>query len=153
MRAKLPKGNGTWPAIWMLGIKHLTKGYPYCGEIDIMEHVGKSPGELHGAVHYPEENEELISNSDQLNIENLENEYHVYSIEWNRNEISYYIDGKEYFKFDISEANQCFKKNVFRKPFYLIINLALGGKWAGEIDETIFPTRFYVDYIKYYKIQ
>ena len=148
VRAKLPKGRGTWPAIWMLGINHLTKGYPYCGEIDIMEHVGKSPDELHGAVHYPEKNEELISNSDQLNIENLENEYHVYSIEWNRKEITYYIDGKEYFKFDISEANQCFKKNVFRKPFYLIINLALGGKWAGEIDDTIFPARFYVDYIK-----
>jgi len=153
MRAKLPKGNGTWPAIWMLGKNHLTKGYPYCGEIDIMEHVGKSPNEVHGAVHYPIENEELISSSDQITLKALKDEYHIYSIEWDRKEITYFLDGKEYFNFDVSEANRCFKKNVFRKPFYLIINLALGGKWAGEIDNSIFPAQFYVDYIKYYKLQ
>jgi len=61
------------------------------------------------------------------------------------------IDETEYFRFDVSEANQTFKKNVFRKPFYLIINLALGGNWAGEIDDSIFPAQLYIDYIKYYK--
>lgn len=152
VRAKLPLGAGTWPAIWMLGANYPTKGYPYCGEIDIMEHVGKSPNEIHGAVHYPIEDDELISSSNQITIEDLKDEYHIYSVEWNRKEIIYLIDGKKYFNFEISEANRCLKKNVFRKPFYLIINLALGGKWAGEIDDAIFPSQFYVDYIRYYEL-
>ena len=151
VRAKLPNGSGTWPAIWMLGANHLSKGYPYCGEIDIMEHVGKSPNEIHGAVHFPLESEKLISSSDVLLVEDIKDTFHVYAIEWDRKEITYSIDETAYFRFDISQANQTFKKNVFRKPFYLIINLALGGNWAGEIEDSIFPAQLYIDYIKYYK--
>ncbi|MCF4102758.1 glycoside hydrolase family 16 protein [Gillisia sp. M10.2A] len=153
VRAKLPQGKGTWPAIWMLGANHKKVGYPYCGEIDIMEFVGKVPGEVHGAIHYPIDRENNIDSvSDNYILPSTEDEFHVYSIEWNKHEINYFVDGDHYFAFNIDDAKRFGRKNVFRKPFYLVINLALGGKWAGEVDDSIFPTQFYIDYIRYYKI-
>lgn len=151
--AKLPKGNGTWPAIWMLGENRARDGYPACGEIDIMEHVGKSPSEIHGAIHFPEKNnKELISSSKKFALPLSSDTFHTYAIEWNENSITYFVDDVSYHCFNIEDAEREGRENIFEKPFYLIINLALGGNWAGEIDDTIFPARFYVDYIRYYKL-
>lgn len=154
VRAKLPKGNGTWPAIWMLGRNHKTAGYPACGEIDILEHVGKLPGEVHGTVHYPNiGDKKMISVSQEFMLNASKDGFHIYSMEWDRDEISFFIDDLQYHQFKVDDANRFGRKNPFRKPFYLIINLALGGKWAGEIDDSIFPVQFYVDYIKYYELK
>lgn len=152
IRAKLPKGKGTWPAIWMLGENRERDGYPACGEIDIMEHVGISPNEIHGAIHYPEmDNETLNSSANSIELPPSEDDFYIYSIEWNEEKIDYFINNELYHSFSIEDAEREGRENIFKKPFYLIINLALGGKWAGEIDDTIFPARFYVDYIRYYK--
>lgn len=151
IRAKLPEGKGTWPAIWMLGENRERDGYPACGEIDIMEHVGKSPTEIHGAIHYPElDNKELNSSAKSFEIPSSEDDFHTYAIEWDERSINYFIDNKPYHSFNIDDAEREGRDNIFQKPFYLIINLALGGKWAGEIDDSIFPARFYIDYIRYY---
>lgn len=152
VRAKLPEGNGTWPAIWMLGKNHLTKGYPACGEVDIMEHVGKTPGEINSSVHYPEtDNIKVNAATQSFNLPDSEDGFYTYAIEWDKSRITYFIDDIETFTYNLDEANRKGRKNIFRKPFYLILNLALGGKWAGEIDDAIFPTRFYVDYVRYYQ--
>jgi len=152
IRAKLPKGNGTWPAIWMLGENKERDGYPASGEIDIMEHVGKSPREIHGAIHYPElDNKKLNSSAASFEIPLSKDGFHKYAIEWDKKNINYFIDEKLFHCFSIEDAEREGRENIFQKPFYLIINLALGGKWAGEIDDAIFPARFYVDYIRYYK--
>lgn len=152
IRAMLPKGSGTWPAIWMLGENRERDGYPACGEIDIMEHVGKSPNEIHGAIHYPElDNKTLNSSANKIEMPTSEDDFYIYSMEWNEEEIKYFINDELYHSFSLEDADREGRENIFQKPFYLIINLALGGKWAGEIDDSIFPAQFYVDYIRYYK--
>ena len=152
IRAKLPEGKGTWPAIWMLGENRKRDGYPASGEIDIMEHVGKSPTEIHGAIHYPElDNKKLNSSAASFEIPHPIDDFHTYAIEWDDKKINYFIDEELFHCFSIDDAEREGRENIFQKPFYLIINLALGGKWAGEIDDSIFPARFYIDYIRYYK--
>lgn len=152
IRAKLPRGRGTWPAIWMLGENKERDGYPASGEIDIMEHVGKDPNEIHGAIHYPElDNKKLNSSAASFEIPPSKDGFHKYAIEWDEKNINYFIDEELFHCFSIEDAEREGRENIFKKPFYLIINLALGGKWAGEIDDAIFPARFYVDYIRYYK--
>ncbi|HSM63820.1 MAG TPA: glycoside hydrolase family 16 protein [Gillisia sp.] len=153
VRAKLPKGKGTWPAIWMLGENRQSDGYPACGEIDIMEFVGKDPSNIHGAIHYPElDNKKMNSSSKEIQIPESIDGFHVYSIEWDENSISYFIDNELFHCFNLEEAEREGRENIFQKPFYLIINLALGGEWAGKIDKKIFPTQFLIDHIRYYKI-
>jgi len=152
VRAKLPKGKGTWPAIWMLGENRETAGYPACGEIDIMEFVGKDPENIHAAIHYPElDNKKMNSSTQKFPLPDSEDGFHVYAIDWNEKSISYFIDDELFHCFTIADAEREGRENIFQKPFYLIINLALGGKWAGKINNSIFPARFYVDNIRYYK--
>ena len=152
IRAKLPEGNGTWPAIWMLGENRHKDGYPACGEIDIMEHVGKSPTEIHGAIHYPElDNKTLNSSAKSFEMPYPQDGFHTYAIEWDEKSINYFIDDEAFHCFNIEDAEREGRENIFQKSFYLIINLALGGKWAGKIDDSIFPARFYIDYVRYYK--
>ncbi|CAM4306980.1 glycoside hydrolase family 16 protein [Gillisia limnaea] len=154
VRAKLPEGQGTWPAIWMLGINHHIDGFPACGEIDIMEYVGKAPGEVHGTIHYPEtDNIKMNSASQNFLLPPSKDGFHTYSIEWDGAQIDFFVDDIKYHHFEVDDANRWGRKNIFRKPFYLVLNLALGGKWAGEIDDTIFPARFYVDYVRFYQLK
>ncbi len=154
VRAKLPEGAGTWPAIWMLGSNQAEVGFPACGEIDIMEFIGKLPGEINGSVHYPETNNIDINSATQnFNIPSSKEDYHKYAIEWDGAHISYFVDDKKYFTFNVDDANRAGRKNIFRKPFYLILNLALGGKWAGEIEDSALPARFFIDYVRYYQLK
>ena len=150
VRAKLPKGNGIWPAIWMLGANFEEIEYPLAGEIDIMEHVGKEPGKIHGTLHFPWPNKQGIkSNGGTITVENPSENYHIYSLIWDKDKIEFLVNNESYHSFKIEKARE--DRNPFRKPFYIILNLALGGNWAGEIDPEIFPQKFLIDYVRVYK--
>jgi beta-glucanase (GH16 family) len=153
VRAKLPTGVGTWPAIWMLGtsIRNGTN-WPDCGEIDIMENVGFDPDVVHGNVHTKAYNHVLGTNKgNKVTVEKPYQDFHIYSIEWYENRIEFYIDGTRYFVFD--NENSGSDTWPFDKSHYLILNLAIGGGWGGQqgIDDTIFPQKYYFDYVKVYK--
>lgn len=150
VRAKLPKGKGVWPAIWMLGANFEEIDYPLAGEIDIMEHVGIEPDEIHGTVHFPWDNRAGIkADGGSYKIKNGLNDYHVFSMNWTAEKIEFLIDDELYHEFEIDQAGA--DTNPFRKPFYLILNLALGGNWAGETNPDIFPQKFFIDYVRVYR--
>lgn len=150
IRAKLPKGNGVWPAAWMLGANFEEIEYPYAGEIDIMEHVGIQPDEVHATVHFPWDNRNGIkSNGGTKTVKDPSENYHIYSVSWTPNFIEFLIDNESYHIFQIDNAGD--KNNPFRKPFYLILNLALGGNWPGPVDPDILPQKFLIDYVRVYK--
>lgn len=156
VRAKLPKGKGNWPAIWMLP-ESLIKGqeeWPVCGEIDIMEHVGKDPNVVHTSLHsglYNHIKGTQITHFDTF--PNVFDDFHTYGIEWTKEAIQFYIDGKLFFASQKGQNGRVTTNDgwPFDKPYYLILNLAIGGNWGGEIDDTIFPNIMQVDYVRIYK--
>ncbi|HEV8079890.1 MAG TPA: glycoside hydrolase family 16 protein [Chitinophagaceae bacterium] len=150
IKAKLPIGRGIWPAIWMLGANKEKVGYPACGEIDIMEYVGKQTKDIHGTVHFTDEQNILHSRGSMIQNDSLNKEFHLYAIEWNRHGIDFYFDDNKYHSFNIDSAGFG-KNNPFRKPFFLLINLAMGANWPGPIDDKILPQKFIVDYVRVYK--
>ena len=150
VRAKLPKGNGVWPAIWMLGANFEEVPWPNAGEIDIMEFVGKCPGQIHGSVHYPDDNHNGYSSKpDTIKVLDASENFHVYSIDWTSEKIDFLVDNKIYHTFNIDDAGD--QAKIFRKPYYLIFNLALGGNWPGPVDDEILPQKFLIDYIRVYQ--
>jgi len=154
VRAKLPAGKGVWPAIWTLGVNEKDKsvGWPKCGEIDIMELVGKEPGIIHGTIHYFVDGKHKAYGKSLL-VEHPEGGFHVYAAEWTPDRIDLFVDDKKYSSFDTSVAENA-GQNPFHKPHYLILNLALGGNWGGPvIDDSIFPQRMVVDYVHIYQKQ
>jgi beta-glucanase (GH16 family) len=155
VRAKLPSGRGTWPAIWMLGENIKTVGWPECGEIDIMEHVGFAPDSIYATVHTEAFNHLIGSQvSGSITAGDLESNFHVYSIDWHPRRIEFKFDGFTYHTFEKSpEATTA--EWPFDKPHYLLLNLAVGGNWGGEkgIDETIWPQRMEVDWVRVWKLQ
>lgn len=151
VRAKLPEGRGTWPAIWMLGENRKTGvGWPSCGEIDIMENVGFDLDKIHFNIHTKAYNHAIKTNKGKIvpNI-NPSQDFHVYAIEWYTDKIDFFIDGKKYFTFLKEEGTD---KWPFDKNQYLILNLAIGGAWGGMqgIDDTKYPFKYYIDYVKVY---
>ena len=150
VKAKLPLGHGLWPAIWMLGSDIDTKGWPACGEIDIMEYVGKKPSVIYTSMHTPSSFGNTI-NSKQTTKPNVEEEFHVYKMTWTEESITFYIDEEEVYTYNPEEKND--KTWPYNKPFYLILNMAIGGDFGGpEVDDSIFPKDFTVDYIRVYSI-
>lgn len=149
VRAKVPKGKGTWPAIWTLGSNIPEVGWPRCGEIDIMEFVGKEPGKIHGNAHFHREGKHASDHKERKTKE-VWKEFHTYSIEWDTNHIHFAFDNQRYHSFRLEKANTP-AGNPFRKPHYLLLNLALGGNWGGEIDESIFPVQYLIDYVRIYQ--
>ena len=156
VRAKLPSGVGTWPAIWMLGTSINSVGWPTCGEIDIMEHVGYDPNNVFFSVH----NENLygdLSGTNQQGVYSLsgiENDFHIYSLEWEPTYIKGFVDGDLYFyKQKPSEPSSSLWP--YNNPFFLILNLAIGGEWGGVqgVDNSIFPASFIIDYVRIFKKQ
>ncbi|MFD2036624.1 family 16 glycosylhydrolase [Belliella marina] len=151
VRAKLPRGNGVWPAIWMLGDDFSDIGWPDSGEIDIMEHVGTDPRTVHGTVHYPIANDQgYKSDGGKFSKKGPFRKYHVYAIEWSEARIDFYIDDVKYHSFEIDKAGEG-SDNPFRKPYYLLINLAMGAKWPGPIDDKVLPQQFVIDYVRVYQ--
>lgn len=148
VRAKLPRGKGVWPAIWMLGSNIDEAGWPAAGEIDIMEYVGKSPGEIHTTLHTPESFGNTV-NTKVTQKEDIERGFHSYKMDWTKDAIRFFID--EEMVYEYSPPNKDKDTWPFKQNFYLILNLAIGGNLGGpEIDESIFPVEFIIDYIKIY---
>ena len=149
VKAQLPKGKGLWPAIWMLGHDIDKNTWPACGEIDIMEYVGKTPGEIHTTLHTPDSFGKSI-NTKITNIETIEDSFHVYKTKWDAKQIQFYIDDALVYTFSPEIKNE--NTWPFNKPFYLILNLAIGGSFGGpEVDDSIFPEKFSIDYVRVYQ--
>ena len=146
-KIKLPIGKGIWPAFWMLGANIDDVNWPECGEIDILEAVNKDQKILN-TLHWKDENSNQYQNYGlDSEIEKRE-EFHKYGLNWTEEEIIMYIDDRECFKKNLNEI----KSKAFNKPFYLILNLAVGGDLPGfEIDDSIFPLEMVIDYIKIYQ--
>ncbi|MBC8126871.1 MAG: glycoside hydrolase family 16 protein [Gloeobacteraceae cyanobacterium ES-bin-144] len=153
VRAKLPAARGTWPAIWMLPNNRDQVRWPMCGEIDIMEHVGHDAGKIHATLHSGAFNHTKgTQRSGTLQIPTFATEFHTYSMDWSAERIAMQIDGKNYAAFDKKPGNTE-AEWPFNKPFYLILNLAIGGAWGGQkgIDDTAFPQRMEVDFVRVYR--
>lgn len=153
IRAKTASGVGTWSAIWMLPTDNEYGTWPNSGEIDIMEHVGYNPDSVFGTVHTKSFNHTLGTHvGDQLFIPDADEEFHVYSVEWDANKIDFFIDDQKYFSF--KNENKTFAEYPFDKKFHLIMNLAVGGNWGGAmgIDDSIFPQKMQVDYVRVYDL-
>jgi len=151
VRAKIPHGLGVWPAIWMLGENRTTLGWPWCSEIDIMEFVGHDSTHIHSSAHYPlDTSGETTSYGGEIEVQQPYNDFHTYAIEWNNKEIRYFYDDSCYHHFPIAKA-RFQKRSPFTKPFYLIVNLALGGSWGRALNDAILPQRFVIDYIRVYQ--
>lgn len=150
--ARLPKGRGTWPAIWMLGGNIDSTGWPDCGEIDIMEHVGYDPGVIHGTIHTKAYN---WMNGHQptadTTIADCMDTFHVYAINWTPEQIDFFIDSSKYLTF--KNEHKTTAEWPFDSPFYLILNIAIGGDWGGQkgIDPTLFPAKMMIDYVRVYE--
>lgn len=154
IRAKLPEGQGTWPAIWMMpgGWSFNDGGWPGVGEIDIMEHVGYDFGKVHGTVHTEAYNHSIGTQVGKaIAVENVSTEFHVYAIDWTEDEIIWYIDGEEFFRFE--NENKTYKEWPFDKRFHLIMNIAIGGNWGGTqgIDPNLKEATMEVDYVRVYQ--
>lgn len=149
--AKLPTGKGTWPAIWFLGTNMKDVGWPTCGEVDLMEHVGHNPEHIHFSLH-SKTNHHLIGNQPTLalDVPGILEGFHEYRVDWSKELFIFYIDQKEivrFYKKDYIEKSDW----PFDQPFYLILNLALGGTWGGTIDDSIFPMTMSFKYVKVYE--
>ncbi len=151
-RIKVPRGQGVWPAFWMLGDDIDKVGWPASGEIDIMEHIGREPRVAYGTLHGPGySGAKGINKGDTLSSGGYADDFHVFAVSWRPNEIRWFIDGREYHR--LTPANlPAGAKWVFDHPFFLLINLAVGGGWPGDPDaSTTFPQQMVVDYVRAYR--
>jgi beta-glucanase (GH16 family) len=153
VRAKLPVGKGVWPAIWTLGSDIHQVGWPKCGEIDIMELVGKEPRIIHGTIHYYKSDASGSGHAaagGTLEVPTSQSDFHVYAAEWTKDGIDLFVDDHKYFSFAVNKA-EFDGENPFRKPHFLILNLAMSGEWGGPIDDSQLPQRMVVDYVRIYQ--
>jgi beta-glucanase (GH16 family) len=151
VKAKLPKGLGTWPAIWMLASVPKLR-WPDDGELDIMEHVGYNHGVIHGTVHCKKYNHVInTQKSDTLIVKDCSENFHVYSTEWTKEWVKIAIDGKVFFTFNNEHTG--YDAWPFDNKLFLILNIAVGGNWGGAkgVDEKIWPQKMEVDYVRVYQ--
>ena len=152
-RIRLPRGQGIWPAFWMLGANIDLAGWPTCGEIDIMENIGSEPALVHGTIHGPGySGGSGIGGSGALsNSAAFAADFHLYAVEWAANQIRWFVDGQPYFTVTPASLPNG-APWVFNQPQFLLLNLAVGGQWPGNPDgTTIFPQRMTVDYVRVYQ--
>ncbi|MDD2552354.1 MAG: glycoside hydrolase family 16 protein [Dysgonamonadaceae bacterium] len=152
VKAKLPSGLGTWPAIWMLPTDWEYGGWPASGEIDIMENVGYDPDTIVGSAHTESYNHlKGTQKSARIYAPTSHTDFHLYALEWDENEYRLYMDDNHYFTFENEGTG--FKEWPFDKRFHLLLNLAIGGNWGGKegIDDSLFPHKFLIDYVRIYK--
>lgn len=153
VRAKLPQGKGTWPAIWMLPTDWAYGGWPKSGEIDIMEHVGHNPGTVHGTIHTDAYNHmKRTQKEGTIYLPDAQHEFHTYAINWTKNKIDFLVDDKIYHTVK-RDKNDDYKGWPFDQRFHIIMNIAIGGFWGGMqgIDNSIFPQRLEIDYVRVYQ--
>jgi beta-glucanase (GH16 family) len=149
-RIRLPYGQGVWPAFWLLGANVEEVGWPKCGEIDIMEYRGQEPTKVLGTVHGPGySGGASISKSYSLLNDRFDTGFHIFGIEWGPKYINYYVDDVLYNQITPADVTG---EWVLDHPFYIIINLAVGGNFVGAPNsETSFPQTMLVDYVRVYK--
>lgn len=152
-RAKMPSGTGTWPALWMLGANIGEVGWPKCGEIDIMEYVGFQPDTTHSNVHTLYQSG-VTDFHGVVPLETAEEEFHVYGMTWTPDSINFYIDAPSNIVNSYSPATKTEDNWPFDKPFFIIMNFAVGGNWGGSqgVDGTIWPQSMVVDYVRLYRL-
>ena len=145
-RIKLPVGQGYWPAFWMLGQNIDNVGWPRCGEIDIMEHINNE-AKIYGTMHW-DNNGHVQYGGDMLcNV----SQYHIYSVEWNQNGIKWLLDGSKFWEGNIT--GNINGTEEFHSPFFILLNLAVGGDWPGPPNgTTVFPDTMFVDYVRVYQL-
>ena len=169
IRAKVPLGQGTWPAIWMLGANVSLVGWPDCGEIDIMEHVNNTDT-IHGSIHSsacfsaipgypgvcpdynmscPDGCLDALPNSFWTSLDQIE-DWHVYSLEWTETYLTFSIDTQPFMTLN-RPINSDEQSWPFDQNFFMILNLAIGGTWPGDPDNSIFPVTFEIDYVRIYQ--
>lgn len=151
-RMKLPQGQGIWPAFWMLGVDIGTAGWPSCGEIDVMENIGREPSTVHGTLHGPgySGGNGIGGGFDLPSGEKFADAFHVFAMEWEAQEIRWYVDGQLYQTRAPSDLPQG-ADWVYDHSFFLLLNLAVGGLWPGNPDATTtFPQTLTVDYVRVY---
>ncbi len=144
VRAKLPQGGGTWPAIWMLGSTFDNVGWPACGEIDVMEHVGNNPGTVQSALHFPG-NSGGNAVVGSTSVPTADSEFHLYTVEWTAEHILFAVDNVVYHEFSNNSGIP------FNSPFFIILNVAMGGNLGGEIDPNFQQSAMEIDYVRVYQ--
>ncbi|MDW3647955.1 MAG: glycoside hydrolase family 16 protein [Bacteroidia bacterium] len=153
VRAKLPRGKGSWGAIWMLSSENKYKGWPHSGEIDIMENVGYDPDTIHASAHTLAYHHSIGTHkSGKVSLPDAGEKFHIYSLEWEEDEYRVYADEKMIFRFE-KEAND-FKVWPFDQKFHLIMNIAYGGNWGGKmgLDDMALPANMQIDYVRVYAL-
>lgn len=150
IKAKIPKGVGTWPAIWLLASDNTYGGWPNSGEIDIMEHVGFDLNKIHFTVHNKTYNGGNGKGAEKL-ISTATDSFHVYRCDWTPSGIRGFIDDEQFFEY--SNNNNGFETWPYNQKFFMILNIAIGGNWGGQqgVDDTSFPATMEIDYVKVYK--
>ena len=152
IRAKLPVQTGMWPALWMLGNDIGANGWPLCGEIDIMELIGKNPKQVVGSFHWKNEDatEGTLNNRYNLSQGDFSQGFHVYSLVWESDQYQILVDNNVYVTAKPSDIKATY--NPFNHPFFLLFNVAVGGDWPGSPDSTTqFPQKMLVDYVRVYQ--
>ena len=144
VRAKLPTGGGTWPAIWMLGANYQTNVWPACGEIDIMEHKGNEQNTIHGTLHYPEAFAGSADGSTTV-VDAVADQFHNYTVEWTPDVIKILVDDTVYHTYTNTSASP------FNSEFFLILNVAMGGTFGGDIDPAFTQSSMEIEYVRVYQ--
>ncbi len=148
-RAKIPTGQGIWPAFWMLGANISKVGWPKAGEIDILEYVGRNPHQVYTTLHTQDSHGNSV-NSKKTEIKGLEDGFHVYAIEWTKDKIEFFVDDLSVYTFQPQVKNE--DTWPFNQPFFFILNVAVGGNFGGQdVDNAIFPQQFVIDYVRVYQ--
>jgi beta-glucanase (GH16 family) len=155
-RIKIPRGQGIWPAFWALGDDIKEAGWPKCGEIDVMENVGREPDRVHGTLHGPGySGGQGISGMFALPARAgagapvFADDFHLFAVDWDPGKLTFTVDGQPYHTVTPADAKGVW---VFDRPFFLLLNLAIGGNWPGPpADDTPFPARMLVDYVRVYE--
>lgn len=148
VRAKLPEGGGTWPAIWLLGSSFTSIGWPACGEIDIMEAVGNNPGHVQAAIHTPSSHGATV-NTGSKPVPDASSEFHVYSVNWSPNQITFLVDDEIYYTYKPETKND--DTWPFNAPHFIILNVAMGGTLGGNIDPNFTQSSMEIDYVRVYQ--
>ena len=148
VRAKLAGAGGTWPAIWMLGANFPEVGWPRCGEVDIMEYVGNKPGIVQSAIHTPSSSGNTV-NVKSTDIQNETTEFHVYSVIWSENQITFLVDDEKFYTYRPDVKNE--STWPFDLDQFLILNVALGGNLGGTIDPNFTESTMEIDYVRVYQ--
>lgn len=159
IRAKIPddKGNGLWPAIWMLGENITEVGWPACGEIDIMEYVSYQPNTFYSTIHSNANNHRdgTAVGSGDVSLPDIEEEFNIFGIIWTEDDIKFYVEDQTNIIFRFRKPSNANSNNwPFDKPHFFLLNMAVGGDWGGSqgVDDSIFPATFEIDYVRVFEL-